>query len=614
MGLKSFFSELKRRNIYKVAVTYGITGWIIIQIATSVFPALEFPEWTTQFVIILTLIGFPISMILTWAFEITAEGVRRTPDVDKAKSIARQTGKKLNYWIIGALAAALLFVGIQQFWFPFASSTQKSVTTASETASVAVLPFNDYSPDKDQEWFCDGFTEELLNSLARLPELKVASRTSSFLFRDSKLPVSQIADSLNVNHIVEGSVRRAGNQLRVTAQLIQADNGKHLWSKTYNAHADSVFRVQQNLAEEIATALNVYMSQQKRERMFAFGTRDVKAYEQYLKGRKLYREAHESMPRNDSLLWIANKHLKKAYTLDNQFSAAFYLHHDAYAHYLMNYQANRLDTLSRKQAYRRMQVDLDQAISNAGNQGQKLIYQFDNNFLSHDWSQLPVLFQQIYQSDKARSFFAVQGGSWVSTIAPSLGYAKFTRELVALVLKKDPSLNKNIPGYAVQLWMAGKQDSALIRSKSTPLLRSHILLAADQTKQAKKILSQHPESGYMPVLAQGLRVLSGIKQMTLKDIEAYAKEMHGRIMKGNLIFLYFAAGFQQQADQWAHRIDASFLGPQRLLYFILHMGSYIPFNLDAAPHLETQLQQAGVDIKTAEFAGRKVNKIVQKDL
>jgi TolB-like protein len=237
MNISNLISELKRRNVFKVAVAYGIAGWLIIQISDTVFPRIGLPDWTITFIIALVVIGLPIALIIAWAFELTPEGIQKSKDIVITDSVTNSTGKKLNGLIISVLSLLIVFLLIERFFFATTTSTNVNSQQATSTAtiskkSVAVLPFADLSQNKDQEWFSDGLTEEILNSLAQLPELKVTSRTSAFQFKGKDLDISKIADTLGVANVVEGSVRRIGAQLRITAQLIRAEDGFHLWSET----------------------------------------------------------------------------------------------------------------------------------------------------------------------------------------------------------------------------------------------------------------------------------------------------------------------------------------------------------------------------------------------
>ncbi len=253
---QQFFAELKRRRVFRVMAVYGIIGFGIIEAAEAIFPRVALPDWAVTLVVWLTLLGFPIAVLLAWAFDSTPEGVKRTADAtpEEISEILAQPAAKR--WVPGLFAVAgvaLLFGG---WWVGRQTATTDGTADAVE-ASIAVLPFADMSPNKDQEYFSDGISEELLNLLARIPELHVAARTSSFSFKDQNLEITEIADRLNVAHVLEGSVRKADNEVRITAQLIRADDGFHLWSQTWDRTLDDIFAIQEEIAADVVEQLQV---------------------------------------------------------------------------------------------------------------------------------------------------------------------------------------------------------------------------------------------------------------------------------------------------------------------------------------------------------------------
>lgn len=232
----NILSELKRRNVIRVALAYIVTAWLLLQLADVVLNNIEAPEWVFQSIMLVLAIGFPIALLFAWAYEMTPEGLKKEKDVDRSESITHLTGRKLDFVIIGALVLALgYFIWERQTPVDSADSVESSevatvagsgasAASAPAVRSIAVLPFVNMSPDKNQEWFSDGLTEEVLNALARTPDLLVAARTSSFKFKESGEDVPTIANALGVAHILEGSVRRDHERLRVTAQLIRASD------------------------------------------------------------------------------------------------------------------------------------------------------------------------------------------------------------------------------------------------------------------------------------------------------------------------------------------------------------------------------------------------------
>lgn len=261
--VSSILQELKRRNVFRVGIAYVVVAWLIIQFIETVSDPLSLPEWTEAFFIVVLTTGLPLVLLFAWAFEITPDGLKKTKDVKTEESVTATTGKKLNYAIIAVLVLSLgYFLWERQGLVEQAERTAAvgvdatEVTQTSSAASIAVLPFVNMSADPDQEYFSDGISEELLNLLAKIPNLHVAARTSSFQFKGQNLDISEIAKQLNVKHVLEGSVRRADVRIRVTAQLIDASTGYHLWSDSYDRELDDIFAIQDEIAAAIVAALS----------------------------------------------------------------------------------------------------------------------------------------------------------------------------------------------------------------------------------------------------------------------------------------------------------------------------------------------------------------------
>ncbi len=303
--MNKFFSELRRRNVFRVAGVYGVVGWLLAQVAATLEGAVGLPGWFDGMVVSLLLIGFPIALILAWAFELTPEGVKPTAAVPQGDSIAARTGKTLDYVIISGLALVIGLI-IADRLLP-EQSTQESVAAqngAASATSIAVLPFADLSPQGDQEYFADGIAEEILNALAHVDGLDVASRTSSFAFKGQESAgLPEIATELRVRHVLEGSVRKAGQSLRITAQLIDAQNDRHLWSQTYDRPltAENVFAVQDEIAEAIVAALGGFIGEAPPEVSVTKTTTDLSAYDLYLKARGIY-QRREQLAEAEALL------------------------------------------------------------------------------------------------------------------------------------------------------------------------------------------------------------------------------------------------------------------------------------------------------------------------
>jgi len=314
MGL---FSELKRRNVFRVAIAYLISAWLLIQLADILVPMLTLPDWVSRLVLLILVVLFVPILIAAWALELTPEGLKLEKQVDRSASITPQTGKRINAITIGVLALAVLVLLTDKFFLT------DDIGPGAETAvekSIAVLPFSDLSQGQDQGWFADGLAEEILNALARAPDLLVASRTSSFGYKGSDKDLRVIASELGVAHILEGSVRRTSDRLRVTAQLIRASDGFHLWSENYDRNADDIIDVQEDLALKIASAMQTTMDPEALRQMLSAGTHSVDAYQAYLRGMAM-RSATLSEGDPDAFL-NSYDFFEEARRLDPNFSAA----------------------------------------------------------------------------------------------------------------------------------------------------------------------------------------------------------------------------------------------------------------------------------------------------
>jgi len=265
----SLINELKRRNVFRAGAAYVILAWLVLQVSDVILGNIDAPAWVFRVLLLFLAVGLPFVLFFAWAFELTPEGLKRESEVDRSQSITPHTGKKLDRMIIVVLLLALGYFAYDKFVLAPASHQGTTVQTAAESAaaappvaaepdnSIAVLPFVNMSDDAGNEYFSDGLAEELLNLLAKIPQLRVAARTSSFSFKGQQLEIPEIAKRLKVAHILEGSVRKAGNQVRITAQLIKADDGFHLWSETYDRTLDNIFVMQDEIAAAVVDALKI---------------------------------------------------------------------------------------------------------------------------------------------------------------------------------------------------------------------------------------------------------------------------------------------------------------------------------------------------------------------
>jgi len=294
----NFFAELKRRNVYKVAVAYAIVGWLLVQVATQVFPFLEIPNWVVRLVIALVVIGFPIALVIAWAFEATPEGIKRT-EVADAMPVSAATRRKKHAWIYVVVIAAAISVTL--FFLGRYTAGNKSVASVPNelpAKSIAVLPFDNLSRDPDNAYFAEGVQDEILTRLAKVADLKVISRTSTQRFKSAPSDLREIAKQLGVMNIVEGSVQKANDQVRVNVQLINAMTDAHLWADTYDRKLIDIFSVESEIAKTIADTLQVKLTGSEKQMMAAQPTTDTTAYELYHKGRSLWeRRSGDNIPK-----------------------------------------------------------------------------------------------------------------------------------------------------------------------------------------------------------------------------------------------------------------------------------------------------------------------------
>lgn len=327
----SLFNELRRRNVFRVGIAYLIVAWLVMQVSDVVINNIGAPDWVFQVILLVLGISFPVVLIFAWAFEMTPEGLKKEKDVDRSDSIAPRTGHKLDRAIIAILVLALAYFIFERFTIPV---KDEPLTTASEQSidkSIAVLPFVNMSADKDNDYFSDGLSEELLNLLAKVDGLKVAARTSSFKFRNSEADIAEIGEQLNVATVLEGSVRKSGNQARITAQLIKVDDGFHMWSETYDRELNNIFEVQDEIAQAIVDALKLpLLGHDAKPLTSTTSTDNFAAYDLYLLGR------HHAREYSQPGLERARDYYLKALEIDPAFAPAYGGLADAYL-FLSNY-------------------------------------------------------------------------------------------------------------------------------------------------------------------------------------------------------------------------------------------------------------------------------------
>ncbi|HEX7374564.1 MAG TPA: tetratricopeptide repeat protein [Steroidobacteraceae bacterium] len=315
----SLIAELKRRNVFRVGVAYLALGWIVTQVTTTVAPLLHLPDWIGPVVLWIGVIGFPFVLLFSWIYELTPEGIKRESEIDRTQSITHLTARRLDYVVIALLVAALGLYLVHEFGparskpVTVVTSAQPAGPAAAVDRSVAVLPFVDMSEARDQEYFADGISEELLNLLAQVPQLRVIARTSSFSFKGKEVDIAEIASKLKVAHVLEGSIRKSGDKLRITAQLIRASDSSHLWSQTYDREMTDVFKVQDEIAAAVVGQLKVTLLGNAPK----VHSTSPQAYALFLQGREIGRQYNQAAFRQERDL------LKQALAIDPAYSPAW---------------------------------------------------------------------------------------------------------------------------------------------------------------------------------------------------------------------------------------------------------------------------------------------------
>jgi TolB-like protein/Flp pilus assembly protein TadD len=327
----SLIAELKRRNVIRMAGLYLVGAWLLVQVAGTVLPMFGAPAWLPRSVVILLALGFVPALVFAWVFELTPKGLRRDSKISPAESVAPQTAQRLNRMIVAVLALALLYFGFDKFVLAprrdaaLVAATAQAVSAGVKAQakpdvnrnSIAVLPFVNMSGDVANEYFSDGISEEILNVLAGAPELQVAARTSSFSFKGKPMEVPAIARELQVRMVLEGSVRKQGDKVRITAQLIDAKTGFHVWSQTYDRKLEDIFAIQDEIAKAIGDELKVKIGGADKPGHDAGGTKNLEAYDLYLQGMSLWHA------RNEKDLWESISVFEKAVAIDPGFAQAY---------------------------------------------------------------------------------------------------------------------------------------------------------------------------------------------------------------------------------------------------------------------------------------------------
>ena len=498
----SIYTELSRRNVFRVGIAYAVASWVLLQIVDVISPIFELPAWAPKLIFVILAIGLVPALIFAWAFEMTPEGLKKESEVDRSASIVSATGHKLNLVITGFLILAVALLLVERQLRPVVVSEPDAVIASEEAnteKSIAVLPFVNMSSDTEQEFFSDGITEEILNSLASVKNLKVAGRTSSFAFKGQNDDLRRIGDALGVNHILEGSVRKAGAQVRITAQLIQVDNGFHLWSETYDRELTDVFAIQDEIANEILKQLksklladDVVVAQAKRT--------SPEVYELYLQAKqRIYTRIRPEIE-------TAVNELDEAIQLDGEYAPAFAQRGIA----ILLLSDQQYGSIPNDESARRAKRYFDQAL------------QLDPN-LAEGWAGVGLYYINNGSNDTEAAIDAlakalsinpnlIDAGNWLQIALRNEGDVLGSMEIIEELVERDPLYRPAFSNAMAMFNNFGRQDKAEALLKRIEafdpenpdllLARATNLLYAGHYGEGLKIMEERRELGNMSGVAK----------------------------------------------------------------------------------------------------------------
>jgi len=593
----SLFAELQRRNVIRVGIAYAIVGWILAQIAEFAFENFGAPDWVLKSVVVILLLGLPLALFFAWAFEITPEGLKREADVERSQSITSHTGRKLDRVIIGVL---VLFLG----WFAFdkfyvSSGPEPVPESTVQEKSIAVLPFVAMSSAPDDEYFADGLTEEILNALTQLPELLVTARTSAFSFKGQDIPIQEIAAALGVNHIVEGSVRRSGERLRVTAQLIRADDGFHLWSQNYDSTSTDTIAVQENIAEQIASALDVVLDDRKRAAMKQAGLRDVEAFTLYQKGLEVYERAHGEMNTSEGLRQ-ANVYFEKVIERVPTFSQVYLDHSDLFIHILTDsasgVSGSDFSDEELANAYPAAIADYAAAERHTPSSSPRRMMELDLAYLSGNWRGLRRRIELALKEPGCNE------GNWTQVIADGFGYSAAFLERSLRVLACDPRRSTSWFIVSRSALRMGDKDEALRLARegteiapgtwlSAALVRA--LVAHGLHEEARKEIDNGISVAGFALAFKALVMAHEGDQVRFDQL---FEEFNSANTGGHHWMIMVAAwgGHREIANRSAAQVDQHHFGSVTLMLITQWCACGAPFDLDATPNFAARLEESGL--------------------
>jgi adenylate cyclase len=601
---RSFWAELKRRKVVRVAVVYAATAFVVLQAADLLAKGLGLPDWAFPTVTVLLVLGFPVALVLGWALELTPDGVRVTESTEAVEEGTAPTllGRRT---VLTTGVLVVLGVGIGAGWFlrptesqpdrgdSLAAAGLAGVPSSWGEHSVVVLPFANLSDDPEQGYFADGLSEEIRNQLAQVRELRVLDRTSSFASRGDELDARALGVRLGVTHVLDGSVRRAGDQLRVIAQLVRTEDGTQIWSEGYDRTMEDVFVIQDDVAASVVRALEMVLDEATRNRMQQVGVRNVDAFIAYQRGMELSERAHLAGA-SGHLLEEANRHFDEAIRLVPDFAMAWFHSADRYQHILLEAPA---DDLRLEDAHREVLIRLDEALRHARDPAVRMFVDVDRVLLSDDWTALEARVQ------KALAFEGCPYPVWIESLIPFHA----SEEMLALWTRRTACDPNDLLAYGMRasaLGFMGRSEEALTLLEDVTRLhgdspylryfRSNALLELGRTDDARVLFRDVPLED--PFVGPFAHVTLPAMEGDVDGARANMEQILGQegAMPGTILAVAPAIGNRDLVNRRAAEADARPAGPFLLLFAVHNCGCGAPFDLEATPNLRARLSESGL--------------------
>lgn len=612
--MSGLYDELKRRNVIRVCLAYLVGAWLLLQVVDVIGPILDLPETLAKYLLFLLVIGLIPAAVLAWVYEWTADGVRRE-NAHAAGSIEPR-GRRLDRIIMVTLALAVAFLLFDKLALqndppatPVTEAAEppapggpgeQAVTAQHIEKSVAVLPFTAMSNGPDDDFFADGLSQEIINSLSQLPQLRVTARSSAFHFKSQNLPLAEVGEKLGVANIVEGSVRRAGDRLRISAQLIRAEDSFTLWSESYDRNSGDTLAIQADIAEQVATALNVVLDDRLRAHMQRAGTRNAGAFIELQKGILLFERAHREL-NQVSLLRQANAHFEEARRQETGLVEAYQYHSDLSSHVLLSRAAGELEgditEADLARAPQEIESDYRLSIRHARNRSQRYNAELGLALLTGRWQGIRAA------SNRALTSNSCESPLWAHTIGAAFGDAGNVLASFQRMAACDPlRVRPRVHSVGALLWLQQPERAGQLARRSLEqfnhpfLVRGLAQALAAQGRHDEALNAANSRAGSSPDLWLTRSLLASMRG----DKEAAADARNQFLLSngpndGDSLLLEAAMGNRSEANRLASLVDGRPFGYMVLLQSIYECMCGAPFDLEATPAFSAMLAESGLE-------------------